>query len=593
MPRRLIVLVAFLIALVPGARAGAQPGHGGARGAILGTVPRPRLVVVISIDQLRADYLVRFADLLLPPEAGGFRRLMEQGAAYVNAHHNHFLHHTGPGHAVILTGAYPYKSGIVGNQWWDPVAGRIVYCVGDPQGKVVGAADDSRAQPMGPRNLQCSTVGDELKLATAGRAKVVSLGLKDRGAVLMAGHAADACLWFDAAGARWISSTAYCPSGELPAWVRDLNAERLPDRALGTRWEPVVDAETLTARTFAPAVVGGDLSRGFNREFPHAIGKEATRASYSAFEMTPAANDFVLESAARALSGAGLGQDDVPDLLAIGLSTNDYVGHVFGPNSPEALDLLVRTDAALARFLGELDRAVPGGLGGVLVVLTADHGVGSVPEDAAGERFRLPAGRYSPRAVVEAVGAGLTARYGEPEGASWFSEGAGGSRRSGAFVDGGMWLSPGAVGALIAGGKASSRLDVERTAREALAAARVPGVYGCFGRSQVLEGALADNALKRQLSNVFHPARSPDLIVLAEQNYLMDAMPGGNAASHATPYTYDSHVPVVLFGPAWVRAGAYTRRVSTADMAPTLAMLLGTELPSGCDGEPLREALGE
>ena len=582
----------------PAAGSPAGPVRDAVARAVRGDGPKPRLVVLLSIDQFRADYLTRYGDLFLPAgekgkKPGGFQQLMKGGAYFANARYEHFPTFTGPGHAILLTGSHPYKTGIIANDWWDPVARREVYCVGDDRFQVVGAAADSRAKPMGPRNLRSSTVGDELKLATAGHAKVVTLALKDRAAILMGGHAQDLSIWFDDAGARWISSTAFRPDGKLPAWVEAVNGEHIPDRTLGTTWTAwrsakVTDA-VVAARTFAPKLAPGNGPYDLGRAFPHAVGAEKNANNYRAFTLTPAANAFVFETAKRAVAAEQMGRDDVPDLLAINLSTNDYVGHVFGPYSPEALDVTLATDRLLADFLGYLAGHVAGGLDRVVFVLSADHGVSPIPEDAAGEPFGLEAGRIDAEQVTTRIEAALAARYGAaPDG--WFSRAADG-KSSGEFIDNYVYLDPDALAAAIAGGQARSRREVEQTACDGLLAARIPGVYGCYGRSQILEGALADNDLAGHLAKAIYPTLSGDLLIVSEQMFL-EGQPGPRySTSHGTPYAYDTHVPVLFFAPGYARPGVYLDRAAPSDIAPTLSLLLGIELPSGCDGQPLLSAL--
>jgi len=566
---------------------------------VRGDAPRPRLAVVLSIDQFRADYLTRLGDLFLPASPGrgrlgGFRYLMSQGAHFANARFEHYPLYTGPGHAVLLTGSHPYKNGIVGNEWWDPKNRRPVYCVDDARWKVVGAAEGSRAKPMGPLNLRSSTIGDELKLATAGRARVVAVALKDRAAILMSGHATDSAVWFDDAGGRWITSTAYAKDGKLPAWAEKVNSEAIPDKALGTTWTPSLSPEVLAARSFDPKLVPGAGPYGLGTKFPHKVGAEKTSQNYRAFTLTPAANAYVFETAKRAVAAEGLGKDDVPDLLCVNLSTNDYLGHAFGPYSPEATDLTVQTDRLLADFLTYLDKNVPGGMKSVVFVLTADHGVTPIPEDASEPPFGLNAGRFEAAEVVKVIGGALTARFGEPAGGSWFSRGAeaeGGRAATGEFVEGFVYLSPEAVASAIAGGKARDRRDLERAACDAVNGAGIQGVWGCYGKSQVLEGAVGDHDLGKHLARAVHPQLTGDLIVLSEQMYLAGSAVPAYATSHGTPYAYDTHVPVVVSAPGLIKPGVYAGKAAPSDIAPTLSLLLGVELPSGCDGSPLVPAL--
>lgn len=586
------------MALVAACAAQAQPVDAGVSApvaAALSNEPgaRPRLVVVLSIDQFRADYLTRLGDLFCE---GGFKRLMGGGAWFVNAEQGHYPLFTGPGHAALLTGGSPYKTGIVSNEWWDPVAKRLVYCVDEPRAKVVGAAEGSGAKPMGPRNLKSTTLGDELKLATAGRSRGVSIAIKDRASILMGGHAADVCLWYDPQGGRWISSSAYCKGGELPAWVRALNDENLPGKTLGTVWTCGLSDEVVKERTKVPRVTGKHMPEGFGVAFPHAVMKEPTAANYKAFIYTPDANAFVFTTAERAVVEERLGQRGVPDVLTLNLSTNDYVGHAFEPYSAESVDLVMRTDAQLAGFMRFLDEKV--GAGKVLFVLTADHGVSPMPEDAGAPEIGVNALRYSVKDVVSCVSDALTARYGEPAGGSWYSlpEGAkpgDGSLAGGTFLHEQITLSREAVGAVLMSRKAESRRDIERVACDAVNGAGIPGVYGCFGKTQILEGRVADNDLGHHLMVSVHPQVSADLLLLQEQLCLQDPMAEGYATSHGTVYAYDTHVPVIVYQPGLIRAGVFTQRVSPIDIAPTISLLVGVEFPSGCDGQPLAPALAK
>jgi len=601
-PVLLSACAAFI--LLTGVRGPATAQHATARPAARPTAwpgeAPPALTVVISIDQLRGDYLYRFRDLFLPATdgetLGGFAFLLERGAYFASAKFEHYPLFTGPGHAVILTGAHPYKSGIVGNDWWDTAGRRPVYCVDDERYEVVGAAEGSKASPMGPANLKATTVGDELKMATAGRSKVITLAIKDRAAILLGGHAQDLSLWFDTAGGRWISSTAYCRDGSLPAWVEALNDEQIPAQALGKDWTTTLSESTLSGRSMVARHLKGDVPEGFGYEFPHHIGAEATKANFKAFCMIPAANDFVFTTAERAIEAEKLGRRDAPDLLAINLSPNDYIGHAFGPNSPEVLEMTVATDRALSKFINYLARTIPGGMDNVAFVLTADHGVSPIPEDVVEPPFNLGGGRFEVAALVSTISESLTRRYGQPAGGSWFAttpDNADGSdpSKSGAFIDGAVYLNPEAVRAAVETRKAGSRMELEMFAADAVISAGISGVYACYSRAQILQGAVADTDMNRALANGIHPRLSGDLIVIPEPFNLEDPAAGDHATTHGSPYTYDTHVPVILCYPKMVTPGVYFGKASPADIAPTLSLILGVEFPSGCDGRPLSEAL--
>ncbi len=547
---------------------------------------RPKLVVVLSIDQFRGDYIRRLVDLFLPADAGkgqvgGFRYLMTAGSDFLDARHMHYPTFTGPGHSVQLTGTYPYKTGIAGNEWWDKEKKAKVYCVDDPRQKVVGAASTSKATPMGPLNLHATTIGDELKLATANRAKVVSISLKDRASILMGGHMQNVALWFDTDGGRWISSTAYCKDGKLPAWVEQLNGEGLPAKSFGKTWTPIASSEALTTRAFSPQLPEAANPSGIGRAFPHSV----PNGSYGGFTLTPWANEFVFETAKRAVTSEKLGQREgfPTDLLTINLATNDYVGHAFGPYSPEALDTTLQTDRQLSNFLNFLNGTVPGGLKNVVFVLTADHGVAPVPEDSV--RFNLlPEGRTNAGKVVPAaVQKALSDRFGED---TWIAQSADG-KENGGFIENFVYLNDDAIAKALASGKATSRAQIEQVGADAITGLHLLGYYHVYTRTQILNGALPDTNISRYLMKGFHPRLTGDLVLVDDEDHLTG---GSSGTSHGTPYAYDAHVPLIFCG-FGIAPGVWSDPVSVADLAPTLSVLLGIEFPSGSEGTILKPAL--
>jgi len=328
----------------------------------------PKLVLVLTIDQFRYDYLTRYRD----DYTGGLRRLLERGAVFTQARYQHSPTVTAVGHATYLSGALPAVSGIIGNDWWDRAAGRTVLAVWDPAVKIVGGAGEGAS----PRRMFVSTVGDELKIARAS-SRVVALSMKDRGAIFTGGHMADVVLWYDGQTGRFVSSTFYGPA--LPEWAVRFNDERRADAHRGAAWK------------------GGELP------------KEAGPAYYGAVSGSPFGNDLLEALAERAVEAERLGQRGETDLLAVSFSSNDAVGHARGPDSPEVRDVSVRTDQALGRLFAHLDARI--GMRNVLVVLTADHGVAPVPEVQAGRR--MPGGRVAAGTVRQAVQAALAARWGE------------------------------------------------------------------------------------------------------------------------------------------------------------------------------------
>lgn len=551
---------------------------------------RPRLVVMISIDQFRADYLTRWGDLFDSTadggEARGFRYLMQHGAWYSDAHHEHFPLFTGPGHAVLVTGAPPGKSGIVGNEWGDRDTGKKVYCVLDRESPIVGldAADQRAADGMSPRSLRVSTIGDELKMATGGRAKVWGLAIKDRAAVLMAGHLADGAVWFDDRSGRWISSKFYCPEGGLPGWA---TVACPASEWCARQWTAPVDASAL-ARAWQPQNAHCKGAFGLGRTFPHAVdgdpaGDAAAKAKYyRSYAATPMANEYVLDTAARLIAKEQLGADEVPDFLAINLSSNDYLGHDFGPDSPEVLAMTIETDRALADFLDTVVRQVPGGWERVTIVVTADHGVVPIPEAM---QSRFAAGRYDPKLLVAHIKAKLGARV-RPEYQQADEDPIAIGRKKGEaprnwvawIVESNLYLHAEAL---------TCPLDeAAQIAAEVLR--REPGIAAVFTAADILRGRLPPTDLARRVACGFHLPESGDVVFVQEPYWL--EKDETYATSHGTPYAYDTSVPI-LFAGCGVRApGRYRGRVSTMDIAATLAGELGVLQPSGCEGHVLPHA---
>lgn len=536
---------------------------------------RPRLVVTIVVDQMRADYLDRFDDLFLPPgrgrTAGGFRYLRERGADFAAARYPHFPTFTAPGHAIVSTGGYPYKTGIVGNEWYDKAAHTSVYPVGDASAKVVADVSTSKAKPMSPRNLRSSTLGDELKMATGGRGKVVALALKDRPAIMLGGRLSDATIWFDESTGRWISSDFYCKTGQLPAWVQAINTKATPASRFGQSWTSALPSQVLN-RGWNPA--GAPAIHpiyGLGATFPHLVNGGQTTAGdtyYKAWELTPWANQFVFDSAEQAITSAALGNDDIPDLLTFNLSTNDFVGHAYGPDSPEMLEITTQTDRQLSQFLRFLDRTVPGGLDNVTIALTGDHGAVPLPENLVAAGFR--AGRIEEPDLVAVAQKALNARFGEGK---WLTE----------YVEPCLYLDDEAL--------AAAKIDpAEAQKVAARAIGQMDGIYATFTRTQFEEGRLPPNDIGARVAKGFYPKVSGDVMVVAESDYFVEASPFKNNTTHGSVYAYDTRVPLLIAG-FGVRSGRFYEDVSPADIAPTLSTLMGTMYPSACDGKPLVSAL--
>jgi predicted AlkP superfamily pyrophosphatase or phosphodiesterase len=357
---------------------------------------RPRLVVVVSIDQMRYDYLERFEPLY----KHGLRRILDRAGVFTNAKYRHASTETGPGHSVLLTGSHPSHSGIVANDWWDPYLGKVVNVVDDPVQTTVGGS----GRAASPANLLTFTVGDVLK-SRSPRSRVVGVGLKDRSAILLAGRRADAAYWFENAGGNFITSTYYMDAP--PAWLTQWNRKRSVDRFAARGWDRLIDDVALYEKYAGKDAVEGERDRK-DITFPHPFtAKPPSDEYYVQLRRSPFADDIVLEFAMEALRQHGLGKDADTDILTIGFAATDGIGHQWGPDSHELMDQLLRLDIVLGRLFDELDSAV--GLSNTLVVLSSDHG--SRPLVEIDQAKGIPAKRVAPKVLQTAVQSALDKRF--------------------------------------------------------------------------------------------------------------------------------------------------------------------------------------
>jgi predicted AlkP superfamily pyrophosphatase or phosphodiesterase len=337
----------------------------------------PRLMVVISVDQFCQDYLIRFQDNFpAEPSESLFRNVLNNGAWYANCHHAHAITITAPGHSVQLTGTYPGSTGIIENEWFDRATGKVRYCCADSTVEIVGIPT---GKPMSPRALLVGTVGDQLKLAN-GASKVFGVAIKDRAAILMSGHKADGAYWMEKN--QWVTSTYY--RQDLPGYFRNLNEEKAINQYRGKTWELLLPRAKYHNNQYPDDCVHENPPSGWTTTFPHALAKVGDPNADKFGDhvlFSPYGNDYTLLAARTIIENEKLGADDVPDLLTINFSTNDYIGHAFGPLSLEVEDITYRTDRQLAEFVKYLDAQV--GAGQWTLALTADHGVAPIPEMVA------------------------------------------------------------------------------------------------------------------------------------------------------------------------------------------------------------------
>jgi predicted AlkP superfamily pyrophosphatase or phosphodiesterase len=517
------------------------------------TLPdRPKLVVGIVVDQMSYDFLVRYQSKF---GSGGFRRLLEGGYNCENTHYNYVPTYTAPGHASVYTGSVPAIHGIIGNEWYNRTTHKPLYCTEDTTEGTVGST--SKAGLMSPRNLLATTITDQLRLASREQSKVMGVALKDRGAILPAGHLANAAYWFDSFSGNWITSTYY--TKDLPGWVQAFNDKKFPNQYLSQQWTPLVAANTYAASsTGDEQPFEGTLAGESKPVFPHDLPK-IRKEDYELLRFTPYGNTLTKDFAVAALQNENLGKGAGTDFLAVSFSSTDYVGHVFGPYSMEAEDTYLRLDRDLADLLGFLDRHV--GKDNLLVFLTADHGVAPAPGHAI--TLRIPGGAFNSRQATDELKTQLQAAFGPGE---WIEN----------YSNQQLFLNQGLL--------REKKLDVNAlypVIRNAMM--KQNGVSNVVNLHALSDAMLPDYQLGL-IKNGQNGQRSGDVMVLLQPGW-MEGRPQGS--THGSFFAYDTHVPLLWYG--WkIKPGRSAERNAITDIAPTLANLLGLLEPNGSIGNVIR-----
>jgi predicted AlkP superfamily pyrophosphatase or phosphodiesterase len=514
---------------------------------------RPKLVVMISIDQMRFDYLTRFSHLY----KGGLRTLAERGATFSNANYRHASNETGPGHSVLLSGRHPSHSGIVANEWWDPYLKKAVNVVDDPLQLPLGGPGRSAS----PVNALSFTVGDVLKVNDP-QSRVVGVSLKDRSAILMGGRRADAAYWYETAGGNFITSTYY--TSAAPAWLVKWNSQRLPDQYAGKKWTRLLPDEGVYTQYAGADAIEGEWDRK-DIVFPHAIrGNPPETLFYDDLRRTPFADELTLSVALEAMTAHHLGRDDHTDIFAIGFSATDVIGHTYGADSQETMDQLLRLDLVLGKLFKEIDDKV--GLANTVVALSADHGSLPLVENLLAKG--IEARRASPQVLENAVREAFTRRFPGVDGLI-------------AYFATDIYLDEEVI--------ARNRLDrtaVEQTAIDALMSTGL--VEKVYTQSDLMKIDNSTDPYLKLFQNSFFQPRSPHLSVLVKKYVYLGAQPGGTG--HGTAHEYDRHIPIVFMGQG-IKPGTYDADCGPEDIAPTLAHMLGLTYPREYDSRLLTEML--
>lgn len=517
------------------------------------SVARPKLVVGIVVDQMRWDYLYRYYDRYAAN--GGFKKLMNQGFSCENTMITYTPSFTACGHASIYTGSVPAIHGITGNNWWDNQLNSNRYCTQDDSVKTIGSMTD--LGKMSPKNLLVTTVTDELRLATNFKSKVIGIAMKDRGSILPAGHSANAAYWYDNKAGNWISSSYYM--NELPQWVQEVNAKKSVDKYYEEGWNTLNPIGTYLQST-ADDKLYENKPFGAGTNFPYDL-KKFVGKNYSMIATIPQGNTFTLDMAKSALSAEQLGQHDATDFLAVSLSSTDYIGHAFGPNSIEAEDGFLRLDKDLGEFLNYLNEKI--GEGKYLVFLSADHGAAHTPGFSL--EHKIPAGNLITKMVFTELNKILKDKFKVDELVTDIAN----------FQ---VYLDHKAMTA-----KRINEQEVQKTVIDYLL--NLTGMDRTFSLTSLSETTLP-RAQKELFANGYYPNRSGDIQFILQPQWLEGFEAGGT--SHGSWNPYDTHIPLLFYG--WhINAGKSNRQISITDIAPTLAALLHIQMPSGSIGQVIEE----
>ncbi len=536
---------------------------------------KPRLILQITVDALRGDLPERYYDRL---GEGGFRYLLDTGSVYANAHHRHANTETIVGHTTLATGADPSVHGMVGNVWLDRASGELLYNVEDARYPILskGAGVDKKAEidhtqrtarsdGRSPSAILVSTFSDELKLSQGGNSKVFGVSVKDRGAISMAGHTGKA-FWFSKKSGEFITSSFYYD--QYPQWVIEWNARKPTGKYSGQAWQLLHDQSTYLFgaaddRPYETALPG------YGRTFPHPFGKPGDKFFTTLLTVSPAGDELTLEFAKALVRNEGLGRDEIPDYLAISFSSTDYVGHIFGPSSLESEDNILRLDRTLAELFRFVDAQV--GLDETLIVLSADHGGPEAPgylNELGFEADYIDPAAFDKAGAIErlkerfGIGEELITTYFHPY----------------------VYLNRKAIAE-----KALDQAEIEGAVAEELA--RFDGVALAVSSSALHAGRVPDTPLIQSILRNYHPNRSGDVYVVFEPNRFINDFDGLTvAATHGSPWRYDTFVPIIFAGMG-IPARRINRMVNTVDIAPTLSLLVGAKPPTGSFGAPLYEVM--
>jgi predicted AlkP superfamily pyrophosphatase or phosphodiesterase len=520
------------------------------------SIPRPKLVVGLVVDQMRWDYLYRYYDRY---QTGGFKRMLNEGYTCENTNIDYIPTVTAAGHTCIYTGSVPAIHGIAGNDFIVQATGKSMYCTDDSTVTAVGST--SKAGEMSPRNLLVSTITDELRLATNFRSKVIGIALKDRGGILPAGHTANAAYWFDDASGNWISSSYYMT--DLPAWVKKFNDQKIPEKYLKQDWNTLYPIATyLQSAPDNSSKYEGKFA-GMDAPTMPVKTSELYKGRLGMIRSTPFGNTMTLDLAKAAVESEQLGKNTVTDFLAVSLSSTDYVGHQFGPNSVEIEDTYLRLDRDLASFFTYLDATV--GKGNYTVFLTADHGAAHNPNFLTDHK--IPAGTWNDALAQKEMNTLLNDKY-KVDKLVISMDNYQVNFNNAAIKKAGL-------------NEDAIKFDCIQYLQ------KQPDVQFAVDMQRVNAATIPED-LRTRIINGYNAEHSGAIQVVLKPGYFSGH--GTTGTTHSTWAPYDTHIPLVFMG--WgINHGSLTRQTHMTDIAPTVASLLHIQAPDGNIGKTISEVI--
>ncbi len=520
---------------------------------------KPKLVVGVVIDQMRYDYLTRFATKY---GDNGFKRLLNDGFSLENAHYNYIPTYTAVGHTSIYTGTTPTNHGIISNHWYDKYLKKSIYCVDDSNYKTIG--NDGDGGKKSPYRMLATTVTDQLRLAQNMNGKTIGIAIKDRSAILPAGHTANAAYWFDGGSkGQWISSSYYMD--KLPKWVQEFNKNGKADEYLSTPWETLYDIKTYTESISDDNNFEQTFEGQEKPVFPHNIpALRSKNNNYSILKAIPAGNTFTADFAKAAIINEKLGKGKFTDFLAVSFSSTDYVGHQFGVASKEVEDTYLRLDKDLADFFSFLDKEV--GKGNYTLFLTADHAAVQVPKYL--KSVKIPANYFSYKKFKEYVN-NITLKHFKSdtlvENISNFQ----------------IFLDKEKIASL----KLDANIVAQKIANEVI---NYKGIYKSV-TARTLQTTTFTNGILNSLQNGYNQKFSGDVLLIPNPSTLSTYYKDGGT-SHGSGYSYDTHIPMIFYGNG-IKKGSSKKKYEIIDIAPTVSNLLQIEFPNGSTGKIINEVL--